>query len=171
MKPKIDWMTKRDYPYVLEIEKECYCDPWDEETLSKCLRTRNSIGMTVRVGEDIVGYFIYQLCDGYYTLVNMTVHPGWQRCGLGRAMMDSLKSKLAHHRRTHIRMAVSDRCENAHYFLRSMGFKATGVERNYFKVDGQYEDAYHFEYRFGKPYRHGRRKKVQCVENEMGAKQ
>lgn len=169
MKLKIEWTTKKDHPYILEIEKECYSDPWDQATLTKFLNARRNIGMTVRVNNDVVGYYFYQLCDGHYDLVSLTVHPAWQRSGIGRAMMDELKAKLGRtHKRSSIHMNVSERCENSHFFLRSMGFRAVKVERDYFKVGEQFEDAYHFRYDLGKPYRHERREKVCCVENEMG---
>jgi [ribosomal protein S18]-alanine N-acetyltransferase len=158
---KIDWLLGGNIPRILEIEKVCYSDPWDEATLKQCMRKTNVIGKVACLGTTLVGYCLYESHEKHFHLINFSVHPDFHRTGVGCAMMSHLRERLSGNRRSSIRMIVSERCDGAHLFLRSMGFRAWKVERNYFHIGNQHEDAYHFRYDVGDPYRHVRaRQKV-----------
>ncbi len=152
----IRWMIRRDMPEVMEAERLCHEDAWTEDQFIACLQQRNCIGMVAEIQEFVVGYMVYELYKNHLWLVNLAVHPKWQGQGIGREMVEKLKGKLSTHRRSAIHMKVSERCQGAHFFLRKMGFRATRVERNFFLVGGEFEDAYHFRFVLGHPYRHER---------------
>ncbi|MBI3332588.1 MAG: hypothetical protein HYZ93_00660 [Candidatus Omnitrophica bacterium] len=67
LKVHIDWLIRRDYPEVLQIEQASFPAPWTEEDLLRFLRRRDTIGMvaenpTAAVGEKrIYGFLIYTL--------------------------------------------------------------------------------------------------------------
>ncbi len=152
---KIRKMLHSDLENILDIEKRCYSDPWDLAEFKHCLgRDATTCGRLVAVvDKQVVGYIIYEVCKSHYGLVNVTVHPEWQGVGIGRQMVEVVIKKLGP-RRSSIKMAVSERCEQSHYFLSSLAFRAVKVERAYFIVGDSYEDAYHFRYDAGKPCSH-----------------
>jgi hypothetical protein len=55
----IRWMIRRDFPRVLPLEEQF--GTWTEDDFLRCLRQRNCIGMVVEVGEELVGYMVYEL--------------------------------------------------------------------------------------------------------------
>ena len=57
----IRWMIRRDMPEVLAIEHASFDFPWCEEEFLRVLRQRNCIGMVAEVGEQVVGFMIYEL--------------------------------------------------------------------------------------------------------------
>lgn len=130
---------------LLEIERDCYADPWDRETFHHCLKQKNTTGMTVEIDGKLVGYIIYQKNKSKYTIVNLAVVQKHQRQGLATKLLKSLKLSLRND--DVIEMIVSDICIAAHMFLKSQGFQAKKVEKKYFKVGNSYEDGYLFNYK------------------------
>ena len=62
MRVHIRWMIRRDMPEVLAIElPKALTSCWCEEEFLRVLRQRNCIGMVAEVGEQVVGFMIYEL--------------------------------------------------------------------------------------------------------------
>ena len=57
----IRWMIRRDMPTVMAIETDSFEFPYTEDEMILMLRNRNVIGMVAEVGEQVVGYMIYEL--------------------------------------------------------------------------------------------------------------
>lgn len=140
----IRWMIRRDMTAVLEIENDSFPSPWDKETFIRCLRQRNCIGMVAEHDDTVIGYMVYELHKHRIDILNFAVSPWVRRHGVGRQMVDKLKSKLSRNRRDHMELLVADSSLDAHLFFRAMGFRAVQVHREYWD-DGQ--DAYEMVYR------------------------
>ena len=137
---------RRDMPEVLAIEDASFKDPWVEADFIKALRQRNIIGIVVE-GEDqqIVGFAIYELHKTFLEIINLAVHREHRRSGVGRQIVDKLKSKLSANRRASIIAHVSEDNLNGQLFFKAAGFSAQMVVRNFYP-DGQ--DAYLFRHHF-----------------------
>ena len=146
MNAHVRWMVVRDMPEVLAIESEVFEeDAWSGEDFRKILRQRNCIGnVAENVGDDhdeIVGYMVYELISkNKLVVLNLVVAPEWRRNGIGRQML----MKLVERSTRSIVFEVSDRDLATHLFLRSCGFKATKVLRDFFDSGS---DAYIFKFR------------------------
>lgn len=143
--PVLRWMNRRDMPEVLAIEGQCFDHPWSEAEFIRCLRQRNCIGMVVEHSDRVVGYMIYELHKNRLHLLSLAVAPACHRSGVGRMMVDKLRSKLSYDRRNRIMVEVRESNLDAHLFFRSFGFRAVSVIRDFY-VDSA-EDAYLFCYR------------------------
>lgn len=142
---KVRWMIRRDMKEVLEIENLSFEMPWTEEEFIRCLRRRTCIGMVAEVEERVVGYMVYDLHKTSLELLTIAVDPDFRRSGIGAGMLDKLKAKLSLNRRTRIACEVSEENIDAHLWLRSCGFRATGVVRNAYETCDA--DAYKFVFR------------------------
>lgn len=138
--PHIRWMIRRDMEDVLYMERACFEHPWTEQEFMLCLRQRNVIGMVAELGEELVGYMLYELHKRNLTILNLGVDPWYQRRGVGRAMIAKLQDKLSNERRTSIDCEVRESNLRAQLFLRQMGFTAIMVLRDHCHITG--EDAY-----------------------------
>lgn len=160
--PHLRWMIRRDMPEVLAMETAAFGqDAWVEEEFYEILRKRNCIGMVAERGETLVGFMVYELHKCKLELLNFAVHPDRRRERVGHAMVSKLISKLSSHRRTRLDACVAERNVPAQSFFRAMGFKATGVLRDWF--DGQ--DAIAFTYQLDKapdPYA-----EMQAINNRI----
>jgi len=145
----IRWMIRRDMPEVLQIEQDSHDYPWTEEDFLHCLRQRNCIGMVAELGEQVVGFMIYELHKSKLHILNFAVHPSHRRKRVGHQMVQKLISKLSSHRRTCITLEVRETNLESQLFFRHAGFSATVVLREHFPDTG--EDAYLMNYRYPVP--------------------
>jgi ribosomal-protein-alanine N-acetyltransferase len=136
----IRWMIRRDMPAVLGIENESFEFPWTEDEFIRCLRQRDCIGMVAEYSEQVVGFMIYELHRTRIHVLSFAVHPDFRRQSVGSAMITKLVSKLAYQRRNRIVLEVRETNLSAQLFFRSLGFRATGVLRNFY--EDSTEDAF-----------------------------
>ena len=141
----IRWMIRSDMQEVLQIEQGSFEHYWTEEDFMNCLRQRNCIGMVAEIGEQVVGFMIYELFKTRLNVLNFAVHPQFRRMGIGEQMMNRMISKLSTNYRTRIVLNVRDSNLPAQLFFREQGFKAVYVHRNMFCDFG--EDGYEMRYR------------------------
>lgn len=146
MTPHIRWMLRRDYPKVLEIEKQCFEFPWSEEDLTRCLRQGNCIGMVSEHDEEIVGFMIYELHKKNLHILNFAVNPVVHRNKVGTAMVNKIAIKLSPDRRSRIILEVRETNLPAQLFFKSLGFRAISVLRNFYDDWETNEDAYLMQY-------------------------
>jgi [ribosomal protein S18]-alanine N-acetyltransferase len=140
----IRWMIRRDMPEVLAIEHASFDFPWCEEEFLRVLRQRNCIGMVAELGEQVVGFMIYELHKNKLQVLDFAAHPDFRRQHVGQQMVAKLIGKLSSHRRTRIVLHVRETNLAAQYFYRSQGFRALEVVREYYGDTG--EDAYLLQY-------------------------
>ena len=146
IKPRIRWLIRRDLPEVLEIESACYEFAWTEEDFLCCFRREpiSCIGMVAEHNDRVVGFMVYELHKIKLRIINFAVAPNEQRRGIGRQMIWRLVEKLAQQYRKEIELEVRGPNLSMQLFLRSQGFKATCVLRNYYEDNG--DDAYSFSF-------------------------
>lgn len=140
-------MIRRNMPTVLAIENASFEFAWSEEEFTRCLRQRNCIGMVAELNDEVVGFMIYELHKNRLHLLNFAVAFPHRRTGVGTAMVDKLIGKLSSDRRNRITLDVRETNLSAQLFFKSLGFKATGVLRGFYKDSP--EDAYTMQFRVG----------------------
>jgi ribosomal-protein-alanine N-acetyltransferase len=140
----IRWMIRRDMPEVLAIEHASFDFPWSEEEFLRVLRQRNCIGMVAELGEQVVGFMIYELHKNKLHVLDFATHPDFRRQGVGQQMVAKLLGKLSSHRRTKIVLHVRETNLGGQVFYRSLGFRALEVAREYYPDTG--EDGYLLQY-------------------------
>ena len=146
---QVRWMICRDMPEVMDIERQSFPHPWDDEHLLERLRQRNCIALVAERSDKVIGFTVYELLKSYLHVLNLAVHPQYRRQGVGRQIIDKLKSKLLQQRRTELRIEVSDENLAAQCFFREMEFKATNIIRGHY--DETDSDAYVMRYRLRSP--------------------
>ena len=144
-KVQIRWMIRRDMPSVLAIEGHSFEFPWSEEEFIRVLRQRECIGMVAEVGEEIVGYMVYELHTQRIQILSFAVHEDFRLQGVGMTMIKKLVSKLTHQRRNRIALEVREMNVTAQVFFRQLGFRAVRILKSYYEDSS--EDAYLMEYR------------------------
>lgn len=141
------YMIRKDLEQALAIEEKSYSDPWQESDFVSALRQRNIVGVVVEDDKyNIYGYMFYELRQNEYFISNITVHPDYTRLGIGTYLLNKLKTKLyaGFSNRRVISINVVDTNLKAQLFLKSKGFIATRILKDYY--DTVDNDAYHMEY-------------------------
>jgi ribosomal-protein-alanine N-acetyltransferase len=149
----IRWMVRRDLSSVVAIEKDVFDYPWSEQEFLIAARQRNCIGMVAERNEEVVGYMVYELHKTRIELLNFAVRPRSQRLGIGSAMIEKLKSKLAYERRNKISLEVRERNLDGQLFFRNAGFKCTSILHGWYAVEEE-SIAYRMQFSTGE-FRNG----------------
>jgi ribosomal-protein-alanine N-acetyltransferase len=127
----IRWMIRRDLSEVLESEG---AKGWTEEDFLNELRKRNVIGMVAERGEKVIAHMIYELHKNHILLSNICVHPAWRKKGIGRELVEKLKSKLSSSTYRHkLLVPIPEWNLAAQLFFKSQGFATSYIDREYYK--------------------------------------
>jgi ribosomal-protein-alanine N-acetyltransferase len=129
----IRWMIRRDIPEVLAIEASGFEFHWCEDDFVRCLRQRNCIGMVAEQDDRVAGFMVYELHNNRIHVLNFAVAEDYRRRGVGSQMVAKLVAKLSPERRNHITTILCMDNQAAMEFFRANGFKATNIERGYYK--------------------------------------
>lgn len=135
------WMIARDMPSVLAIEAASFTDPWDEAEFKHNLKQRNVISSVAEIGDDVIGFCVYELHKDRIHLTTLAVHPGYRRRSVGEQMLEHLIGKLESHRRKSLTVDVRETNLPAQLWLRACGLLCASVERHGY---GAGEDSYRF---------------------------
>jgi ribosomal-protein-alanine N-acetyltransferase len=133
-------MGEDDILAVLAVERAAYPYPWTEGIFRDCLRVGYACWVATR-GSDFLGHGVMQVAAGESHILNLCVHPQWQRRRLGRHM---LRRMLAAARAQDADTAFLEvRASNrpAIGLYESEGFCEVGVRRGYYPAENGREDA------------------------------
>ena len=125
----VRWLIIADMPKVMEI-LEGNGISISEIEIRAMLRQRNVIGMVAECSGLVSGVVIYALEKQAIDIHLLAVDPGQQWTGIGRGMIDKLKSKLTGSRRN-LFATVSEYDVAAQMFAKAMGFRAVETLRDW----------------------------------------
>lgn len=133
-------MRLEDLPSVVEVERAAYEFPWTRAIFRDCLR----VGYSCFVYQDdgrLAGHGIMSIAAGECHLLNICVHPEYQRRGLGRELVNFLLM-LARHRKTRVAL-LEVRVSNvaAYKLYTQLGFDEIGMRKDYYPARRGREDA------------------------------
>jgi len=138
--PQLRPMQEADLARVIEVEEAAYEFPWTLGIFRDCLR----VGYASYVYDSPsgpVGHGVMSIAAGECHLLNVCVHPDWQRRGLGRQLVEFLldvaREKKAHTALLEVRLSN----QVAHGLYAGLGFNEVGVRQNYYPARGGREDA------------------------------
>src|SRR2546430_8151868 len=79
-------MRERDLAEVMAIESAVYSHPWSRGNFADSLRAGYEC-RTLRLGTELVGYFILMVAAGEAHPLNLSIAPAHQRSGRGSALL------------------------------------------------------------------------------------
>lgn len=144
----VRWMIRRDLDSVVSIEKDVFDYPWSKQEFRIALQQSNCSGMVAERNNEVVGYMVYELHRDRIELLNFAVRARSQRLGVGSAMVEKLKSKLAHERRSKISLELRERNLDGQLFFRQAGFLCTSILHGWYAVEEE-SIAYRMQYKKG----------------------
>jgi ribosomal-protein-alanine N-acetyltransferase len=133
-------MATNDLPAVLEVEYAAYEFPWSGAIFRDCLRT----GYYCRVYEnsnDLVGHGVMSLGGDECHLLNICIHPAYQRRGLGTSLVHHMLKAGQDQGALIALLEVRISNTSAYWLYTKMGFDEVGIRKNYYPVRHGREDA------------------------------
>ena len=136
-------MCLSDLQQVLEIENECFEDPWSEIYFTLSLKRPRSYEYfyVARCENTVMGYIVFAVLYEEAHILNIAVPTAYQRQGIGKYLLASALDKIQtlDGREVFLEVAVSNL--PAQYLYRQFGFRICGIRKNYY---GRHKDAYVF---------------------------
>ncbi len=136
---RVDLMTARDLPEILEIERASYPTPWTEKMFLDEIRTTLAQCLVVKIDIEgrpvIAAYIVFWLVADEIHLHNLAVRKEFRRQGLGVNLMTLMKEIGA----TRQTLEVREHNEAAINLYRKCGFAVKGRRPKYY--DDTAEDA------------------------------
>jgi [ribosomal protein S18]-alanine N-acetyltransferase len=139
-RPRLRPMRAADLNAVLEVERSSYEFPWTRAIFRDCLRV-GYYCFVYETSAGLVGHGIVSIAAEECHLLNICVHPEYQRRGLGRALVNFL---LMFARRKRTRVALLEvRVSNtgAYKLYTQLGFDEIGIRKDYYPARYGREDA------------------------------
>lgn len=150
-KPKVQcrWMVRTDWFDVLQIGMRSSEHFWTEDDLRAALSQRNCIGLVAEHDNAIEGFVVYELHSGKLRITNFAVEPTFRRRGVGAAMVQRMKDKLAQQNRHTLTLEVRESNLDAQLFFQSQEFRAVCVLRRHY--EDTREDGYVMQFGMSEP--------------------
>lgn len=125
-------MQEFDIPDVLKIECISFTEPWPEYAFLREIKAFDSITRVAVFEDAIVGY----VCANYMSekghILNLAVHPSFRRCGIATRLMEDVVHELREKGCKFLYLEVRASNLGARKFYERLGFRVTGVKRNYY---------------------------------------
>lgn len=139
-RPQLRPMRENDLNEVLEVERASYEFPWTRSIFRDCLRVGYHC-FVYETGMNLAGHGIMSIGAEECHLLNICIHPEYQRRGLGRAMINFLLL-LARRKRAQVAL-LEVRVSNisAYKLYTKLGFDEIGIRKDYYPARYGREDA------------------------------
>ena len=138
-------LTEEHIDGVFELETACFSEPWSKKSL-ELLCSDGGFGV-VAIEDGVVAAYGGMTCvldEGAIT--NIAVLPSFRRRGLGRAIVDALKSEAQKRGITVVFLEVRESNEGAIALYLSEGFSECGKRKGFYRHPT--EDAIQMVYNF-----------------------
>ena len=140
MYPLIRSLAVEDLDKVLAIEQVCYPFPWTHGIFKGCLRAGYAC-FGLQLGDELVGYSVSNWAAGESHLLNICIHPAWQKQGFGKLL---LEHSISHARALDcfvMFLEVRPSNVDAARLYQKRGFEEVGKRPAYYQAEGGREDA------------------------------
>ncbi len=143
----IEDMKLGDLPDVIGIEKAVFTTPWSEISFFNELKNPRSFLRVAKKRGRVVGY----ICAGWILdeghVLDVAVHPQYQRLGIAAALISMAMERLKEEGCRFVFLEVRESNEAAKKIYAKFGFELLGTRKNYYLSPE--EDAVIMVLRFG----------------------
>ncbi|MGI9153535.1 MAG: ribosomal protein S18-alanine N-acetyltransferase [Rubrivivax sp.] len=135
-------MQADDLDRVIEVEVRAYSFPWSRGNFQDSLKSGYVSELLATEAQVVLGYYVAMPGVDELHLLNITVVPDFQRCGIGRALLDRLEWQARQRGLATIWLEVRASNARARYLYGARGFVEQGIRRGYYPAAGsRREDA------------------------------
>lgn len=117
---------------VADLEKQCFSDPWSENSVRSELNNTLSYWLVALIDNTLVGYIGSQSAAGESDIMNVAVSPMHRNCGIATKLIERLSSDLGAQEMEAISLEVRESNFSAIRLYEKMGFITVGVRPNYY---------------------------------------
>ena len=125
-------MQESDISDIAELEKECFSEPWSENSLRDELTNETARFYVLRDGEKLLGYIgANNICNEVY-ITNVAVNSQYRGKGYGKILVNHLIKQSELERAFFITLEVRKSNENAIKLYEKCRFRLIGERKNFY---------------------------------------
>lgn len=125
-------MTPEDISGVLEIEMQCFSDPWSYEMIKKGLESSLDTWLVLWEEETAAGYCVFRTIADECELLRIAVRPELRGRGLSKKLMDQMVFYSRQKEVKSIFLEVRESNDRARNLYKSYGFVEAGIRKHYY---------------------------------------
>lgn len=126
-------MNEHHVPQIALLERECFADPWSQQSIASELHNPLSLWLVAQEGQTLLGYVGSQTCLDETDMMNIAVFPASRRQGVARALIEALVSALRERGSKQLTLEVRASNGPARQLYESLGFLQVGLRKNYYR--------------------------------------
>ena len=126
-------MNEHHVPQIALLERECFADPWSQQSIASELHNPLSLWLVAQEGQTLLGYVGSQTCQDETDMMNIAVSPASRRQGVARALIEALVSTLRQRGSKQLTLEVRASNGPARQLYESLGFLQVGLRKNYYR--------------------------------------
>lgn len=130
---KIIPMNEGHVAQVAALEKQCFSDPWSENSVASELENPLSLWLIAEEDGAVCGYVGSQTVLDETDMMNIAVHPDCRRKGIAAALITELVSRLKARGSRVLRLEVRESNFSAIALYEALGFTQLGLRKNYYR--------------------------------------
>ena len=125
-------MTESDIQEIAELEKECFSEPWSEDSLKDELTNETARFYVLRDNKKLLGYIGANNICGEVYITNVAVSGGCRGKGYGKKLVNHLLKQSELEKALFVTLEVRESNENAINLYEKCGFKKIGERKNFY---------------------------------------
>lgn len=130
---KIIPMNESHVAQVAALEKQCFSDPWSENSVASELENPLSLWLIAEEDGAVCGYVGSQTVLDETDMMNIAVHPDCRGKGIAAALITELVSRLKARGSRVLRLEVRESNFSAIALYEALGFTQLGLRKNYYR--------------------------------------
>lgn len=129
----IEKMNAGQVAQIADLEKNCFSDPWSENSIAFELENKLAHWLVAQEGEMVAGYIGSQTVMGETDMMNVAVHPDFRRRGIAEALVKRLVEDLQAMESHCLTLEVRASNAPAIALYEKLGFSQIGRRKNYYR--------------------------------------
>ena len=126
-------MTADHVIQIAQLERECFSDPWSQNSIASELENPLSYWLVAMAGNVVAGYVGSQTVLGESDMMNLAVRGEFRRQGVARDLVLALIDGLSQRGSYCLTLEVRDSNAPARKLYEKLGFVQVGIRPNYYQ--------------------------------------
>lgn len=126
-------MTADHVIQIAQLERDCFSDPWSQNSIASELENPLSYWLVAMAGNVVVGYVGSQTVLGESDMMNLAVRSEFRRQGIARDLVLALIEGLSQRGSHCLMLEVRASNAPARKLYEKLGFVQVGIRPNYYQ--------------------------------------
>ena len=130
---RLEQMTDAHVAQIAQLEKQCFSEPWSENSVASELSNPLSLWLVAMDGDALAGYVGSQSVMGESDMMNIAVDAHYRRQGIAQALVEALVTQLREKGNHSLTLEVRISNQPAIALYEKLGFEQVGKRLNYYR--------------------------------------